>query len=806
MIKKVFFPLLVCWLLLAPSGWALSQGPVLLSMSKTETSDQARIQIGLSAALAPRTVVSGQRVDLILPAAAVGSALKTLPEDASLIKVMLIQQRDDLVVSFLFRRPPVAVEADYSPARDQVDLNVFWSQESARQRLAIMPAIKGVATARAGGATSTKTRSSRFTGNWREFFAAYETPFAFALPPRFSLPPLPLLPLARAAAAEDQGLNLLAPALKQVERGDWEKALQELQVHLQAPLEEQAREAFLVLYGEAQIRNGFLTQAGSTLDGFCSKYPASPYGARGRYLLAYARAVSGDPFAAIYHLEQARADLAPADPLQELVLLLYGEASLAKQDFAAALEVLSGPDFDDRTNDLRLLARGCALSGVGRHGEAVQLFAGLEERYGELRDPYALEHYARSLYRSGAYAAAQQAYRRLAELCAGHPDEGLAYFAQVQAALRQDDLQGARNLLDRILVAFPESAGGQRAALKQIDLAVLDGPEKVLVWAVIDYGRYAEEVSERELREEAGFKRALALHLKGENVRSVDALQQFIRDFFSGTLRREAEALLGELLPGVVDQLIAQGEHMQALVMVERNREILLDRRISWEFLARLAGAFSDMELLQRAARVYLFMLDNNQDLRREEPLYRPLLRTLYQSGQYRLVEEYAERYQRNHPQGHDRAAVTLLRAQALNELGRKPEAAALLVAAGRPAGRELDAWGGRLCFEIGDYAAAAGCLVRLTERGDGDPTPQELILLAEALFRAERPEEALPYFEALQNDAGVADQAIYRSAQIYLQNGRQAGALKLLNRLADEGESPLWRKMAREMLGFLQL
>ncbi|AJF07602.1 hypothetical protein GSUB_15040 [Geoalkalibacter subterraneus] len=805
-LKKQFRVLiwLLIWLTMLPVT-AAAQEVMLRGMQKEQSRQQARIFMDLSGPVRPEVVVSGQRVDVMLAGTEVAAGFRQLPEDESLIRTLLISRREGLMVSFLFRRPPTDARVRYDSGQGQVQLHVDWSERGRGQRLAIVDQTTGFSQAGADGATVTKSTGSPYSEDWRRFFKEWETPFSFELAPRFSLPSMPLVQLP--AGVDDKALPpALNEARAEADAGDWAKARQSAATLLDKPLEGAVREAFLVFYAEALLRDGRPKAAGATLRRFVENYPDSAQRLRARYLAGYCHAVNGDPYLGLYEVEQALSQIETDDFLLPRLLLLRGELLLAQGKYDQAHETLSSFNLSGTTDALRRLGYACSLSGLERNKEAAEIFAEMEEQYGPLRDPNALEHFARALYRGGAYLKAEEAYARLAQLISGHPDEGLAYFAQVQAALRRDDIEGARRLLDRILVAFPESRGGQRAAVRQIDLAVLDGGEKVLAWAVMDYGHHAENLSERALREEARFKQALALYLNRDHRRCVTVLEDFVRNHFSGDLRPHAEALLGEILPGVIEDMIADEDYLQALVMVERHRRILLDRRISWDFLERLAGAYGDMALLQRASRVYLFMLDNNRVPGRERGLYLPLVRILFLSGQHGLAVEYARQYAREYPEGEDRASVLLFEARALMELNRREQAADLLSATGRPASPELDLWAGRLCFEVNRYEDAASALMRLAPELDLEDDAGDLLLLAESLLRSNRPGEALPYFQQLVAVEETADQALYRIGQIMQQQGRKEQALNLFQRLVDEANSEQWQKMAREMLELMSL
>lgn len=774
-------------------------GPVVSSLSKQEETERVRIAVTLSGRVTPQVSLSGQRVDLVLPQATLRPGVAQLPEDATLIKTLFINRRGDLVLSFLFRSPPQRAEAVYDAGRAQVILDVLWS--GAPQRLALMPQIGGMMISQEGQAIGRRTRTSRYADDWRRFFREYETPLPLAFKPHYSLPalmPLPQRPEFHPA--------VLAQAQEAGIRGDWPEALGALRGVAANSLSPEHAAFFFTLRAEALLRTGAHRQGRTQLQEFVESHPLFGFEGRARYLYAYALAVNGDPHGAMVQLMRAREVQGLDSSLAPFLVLLEGELQLAMGRDPKALELLDSAALPGAADDLRQLARAAALTGVGRFSEALRVYQDLEQRYGQLQDPFALERFARALYRQQQFTEAAAAYERLAPLSDNPDAEGLAYFAQVRALLRAGDERGARFHIDRILENFPASRAARRATLLQSDLAVLRGEDQGLLWAILDYGRIAEESEERGLREEAAFKQALTLHFKQDDRASVAALERFIRNHFSGALRLEAEVLLGDLLPGFIDELIGEGEHLQALVLVERNREILLDQRISWEFLKGLAAVFRDSELLDRAIRVYLFMLDSVREVERGEPLYLPLVRLLAERGRYEMAIEYAQRYAETFADGEDRDAVLLAQARALHATGRSEQAAELLLAVERPGLRDLDLWGGRICFELGRYDEAAGCLTRLVQRTDAQPEAQEILLLAEALYRAGRYQQALSYFESLREHPATADQAAYRSALIYLELGERARALKVLQQLVDEGSNELWRRLSREKIELLAL
>jgi len=83
---------------------------------------------------------------------------------------------------------------------------------------------------------------------------------------------------------------------------------------------------------------------------------------------------------------------------------------------------------------------------------------------------------------------------------------------------------------------------------------------------------------------------------------------------------------------------------------------------------------------------------------------------------------------------------------------------------------------------------------------------PEDILLLAEALYRGGKGREALPFYQQISEDEKLSDQAIYRTAQIMVATGNPEEGLKLLEGLVEKARNPLWRKMAEEKLAIEKL
>ena len=91
----------------------------LTSIKKQESLSRTRLTLYFSDLPKFETSHSGQRVDLLLSDTLPSAKLHNLPEDETVMKILLAQKPRDLMVSVLLRRPPMQVETETlrNPAR-----------------------------------------------------------------------------------------------------------------------------------------------------------------------------------------------------------------------------------------------------------------------------------------------------------------------------------------------------------------------------------------------------------------------------------------------------------------------------------------------------------------------------------------------------------------------------------------------------------------------------------------------------------------------------------------------------------------
>jgi tetratricopeptide (TPR) repeat protein len=262
-------------------------------------------------------------------------------------------------------------------------------------------------------------------------------------------------------------------------------------------------------------------------------------------------------------------------------------------------------------------------------------------------------------------------------------------------------------------------------------------------------------------------------------------------------LRAEAEALLAELLPPVIQDMVARGEDLQAVVLAEQSRQVLMSGGMGWAFLLDLASAFNRMGLPDRAGRIYLFMLDSPRKDADKEALYLPLVQSFWGRDDFLQAGHYAGQYLERYPQGRERTGVFLWRLRALGKTGQLAEAAGLLRSSGIPWDMAVELEAARILSALGDFRQ----LAELAGRSEGkwSPVPEAVLLQAEALREVGREARALPLYRSLLEEETFADQAAFRMGQILLAQGEKKEALKILSRLVETGKSSLWRGLAEE-------
>ncbi|MBW2185820.1 MAG: hypothetical protein JRG71_05280 [Deltaproteobacteria bacterium] len=297
------------------------------------------------------------------------------------------------------------------------------------------------------------------------------------------------------------------------------------------------------------------------------------------------------------------------------------------------------------------------------------------------------------------------------------------------------------------------------------------------------------------------FKHAVAMYLMGHRMAAINELQHFLKSDRMSDLVPHAQALLVEILPGVIHDLVDEGKYFKALVLVEQNRDLLVSSQKNFSFLVELGQVFSKLEFSERALRLYLYLLDVTAVGERQEQVYMPLMAALAQQHAFQRVIEYAGRYGALYPDGASRAAVFLLKVQALQALDRQAEVQQLLRDPQRPQSVEINRLAATLDWQGNFVQSAAQSIARVVGDDITQADGADVLLQAEIMLSQGKLNSALSRYQHLKSITEYAEQAQYREATILLKQGFKTRGLNILEQLVENSNDGQWRTFAQETL-----
>lgn len=770
---------------------AYAAEPILLTkVEKQERVSSTRITFHLSRLPAFKVKRSGQRLDLEFTNVRTAEILQSLPEDEKILKFLLAQKHSSLLVSTLLRRPPIEVETTSlsDPVRVVVDL--FWAgDQSARPgvafRVSDMPARKTGKKANAFG------KKSPWQDDWLRFFRDYHSDWQLTLPVVYSQPKLPQLVtdkqsplwLLQMYSNEKMWLSVLRESSKTEE------------------LDEQQAYLWRLLVAEAQLFSGGLEAGSARLQALQEEDGSQQV--RVDYLTAYAQAASGQSYVAQLQLQELLTGLPHDHFLIAPIFLLAAETALASNQDRLAINYLHNSEInwpDSYLIDVELRTAD-ARSGLGELTEAVAIYAELLQEAGLFEfHSFSCDRAAFTAFKSQDYRLSRQLYRKLFATIKDDPGGDLAIWGLGAATYLAGDLEWGVINLEKASLEYPLTEGGERAELMLIDHKIQTDGEMGVVQASEDYSYLGKRAGSWKVREEATFKHALGLYLIGDNARSVDVLMSFLREFSSTSLKREARLILLEQIPIVVKRLLKEKKELEAVVLVEKNRDLLLHGGPDRKFLNDLAKALERIGLYERSARVLLFLYDQAKDEKQRQPLYLPLARSFFKRDEYDRAADYADRYLKKYPRGADRGALFGVLLDAFAAQQRDEELLAWLGRKNRPHNGQLERRAAAIYWQQQRYADVVTSLEWI-DKNDSSLQVKEMALLGEAYYQLDKNSAAKKIFSPLQNDSKVGTQARYRTAQLMLRQKQRGAALKLLRQLVEEDGNSSWGKLAQDLL-----
>lgn len=768
--------------------------PLLNRMTKEDSLASSRVLLDFSTLPEYRIEPSGQRIDLFFSDASAAPTLHLLPEDDKIVKILLARSQKELMVSLLLRQIPANVTVAANQATTTVELELFW-QEAGGSRPAIAFRISGLPSRQSSTSSSQSMIKSKFRGQWQKFFSEYQTPLLMDLPLKISLPILPRFGFEEASPS-------FAAILNAFENRDPQKALALLQKISPADLSPDGLQKKHLLQAEALLRGGSAQQSLIILESVPEKDLSAKLRQRIGYLHNLALALTGDHYGAMaWHADLEK--LFGEGPYRHPFQLLQAEIALLNDNGQLALKKLlwKNSRWPKDLRSIRQLRIADAQVATGQSREALAHYKKLiKNSQLPTDDLYSFQQAAKALFDNQQWEQAHLLYQRLSTLLHKADATSQALFLSSLATYHNGDQQSAMLQFRLLREDFTGTSGDLRAWMKMLDHGLATMEERHLLQGLRDYPAILSLTSDRQLREEIIFKLGVTLHLHGEPLRAIETLGKFRRNFASSPLRAEAEALMAEILPPELENLISKGEDLEAVILLEKYRELLIRGDGKWPFLPKLAKAFTRLGLFDRGCRVYLYLMDHAKSDEDAEFFYLPLTSLYYDRDEYALADKYSTAYLKQYPKGADRTALFLLRLRALYKLARFEEAAELLQKKQYPRSTEIELLATQIYWELGDYNKVIDFANRLGDRGEAIP-PSGLLLEAEALRRLGHAKQALPLYEVLAEEGTFGDQATYRCGQILLAKGERAKALKLFQNLVEKGKNALWQQLASDFI-----
>ncbi|WP_321533207.1 hypothetical protein [uncultured Desulfuromonas sp.] len=792
--KRLFSVCCIFLLLVAgsASSFAAPQHFVLQKIDKQDEVNVTRLILKFNKVPEFNVNTSGQKLEIELKSTLPGSEMVYPTEDERLVRTLIGQAKDKLMVSFLMRRPPYFVNTSKDLRTGLVTIDVHWRDTQSAMRPAIARKLPGQMSQLGG--VGRRGINSEYRGDWLRFFDEYELPVTIPAKIHYTMPPFPALALL---GPVDDVLPVEVEELAAAD--DWDAAIAALRNIGFESTTGLERVRFLLLLSELALRGGNYTQAEKRVAAAQAALPED-----GAELTEYARLlhmyIAARQFANPYQLMAAlELDAQRQEESRFSVYseLLHAEVALATNDVRAAQVVLDAQIKQGKAGlESRYQQRQADIwFDQGNYAAAVERYQALANQLADY--PSSLANFAMSLYRRKDYDGAIVQLKRFLDGVDDPESRDMARYLLAMAMIHRGDKDAGYDLLHQIL---PGTQGALLAKAKIADLSMVVDDFYSRRRARNDYVALTDLMVDRDRRAEMQFKQALGLYLLGQRLKAVDELRYLIRADRMTDLAGHAQALLADILPDLIRGMIADKKYFSALVLVEQNRDLLVASQRDFDFLIGLGEVFSQLELSDRAVRLYLYLLDHAAKEQQTRQVYIPLLKALMQQKAYDRVADYANRYAQKYPQGGQWPQLFQLKLEAMLALGQEDAVFKALKEKDRPKTEALDKMLAHLAWKRGDVDLVMNTMVGLIGNDLSKEDPADLLVLAEAYRDKKNYAQALKLFRFLQQ-GDYRDQAVYREAQILLRQGQRREGLKLLRQLVEEAQSNEWRSLAKETL-----
>lgn len=795
--KKFLFLIILLFTL----GIAFSAGAVsLLRVNKVSKGDTVQLFLLFDELPVHQISSKDKTITIQLQKTVIAESTLFFPTDRVIEEISHTKRDNDSILSFSFKYKPQSYKVS-SADNNILVLDILPGNAFTKAYPDLSTTFQGVSiVARKSTDYTNPLIASPYPPNWHSFFLKYESTVTISMPVSFTPVPFPIIALLPPLGEEN--LSLLPPQI--VDLGNkqaWKPMVPLILERLNAETEFDNKKTLALLYGEILARSGDFTNAYKQLYLLNQEYTTEPVGIFAKYLLIGLLAKFKDPFDADFEYRNLEPKMTTSNPLTPYFTMSQIETALATNQLSRMKTLLEKDTipFPDHLEQLRELRQSDYWYANGNMIKAFVGYKLINDPELLAQHPYSLNGFCDTLYQQKQYRDAVGCYKQLANLARDKDALGLISYREGMAALHVDKNLNLINTFARIEDAFPGTEAGFRAALKKTDLRYLSRSN----WeerAIAYYNALARKSTHRQNREEAAFKEALVYFLQGDSPRCIESLTRFLKDFRRGTLQQTALALMIEVLPNELKQLVSEKNYLRALTLAKQNRLLFKKNWIDLTLLVDLAEAYHQLGIYEEASKIYLYLIDIAES-DQKGTYFLPLVQTTFDQGNYDLVEDYATQFAYNYAEADDASAIFLLRLQSLLGLDKIDKAITLLPSP-LPDSRPLQLLAGRLYFLKNNFKESA--TIFRSVASDTEPLDDDSqFMLAESLFNLQEYEPAEPAFTLLYNSEEYSDQSLYRLATIAKTQGDEQKALKLYQEIVDKGNTTLWQRLAAKELEF---
>jgi len=774
----------------------------LIKVTRLDSKDLVQIYFTFDKTPEYKTINNNRRIDLVFTETELSPSLSLFPADEDIVKILPRPTNTELILSLFFRYKPQNFKL--SKSQDgKIVFETLLGNEYSKTYEELAKRLKGVGELnRETTDFSNPAFQSPYKKDWMSFFSSYESPVEINVSLKFTQPPFPLIFLLP-PGMENNRQFLTPDVFELADEGGWSQLEEKLREKIQQTADLDTQKILALTLGEVLLRKGDFDGAYRQLYLLKEQYHEELLGVYADFLLTHLKVKYQDASIAEYEFLTLDSLLGKKSPLAPYLYVAQIEAALTSAKYDKLNKLLLRDDIA-LPGDLQEIVRIRCADYWHAIKQPVKAFAAYKLLTGSklLKTlPYSLNGYCSSLYQQRKFPDAATCYDELASIVVDKTPLGLIAYRKTMAKLQSQDGKALLNEFSLIENAYPGTEAGFRAAMKKNDLLYLQN--KGIAQQILGkFSEIADSAADRPVREEALFKQMLIHSQLGETERSVEMLQQFLREFLTGDVRVSAQALLIDLLPGEIKRLVDKGDYINALVLAKKNKVLFENNWINSKFLTDIAEAYTRIGLFDEAQKLYLYLIEIMPvDLR--ELFYLPMIQSTFNQGNYSLVEDYSAQYFYNYPTGVNGKEILALRLQALLADERFEDALKLLPTP-LPENQELYGIAASLYFRLDNYEKCLDTLKKLALLQSPLPT-REQFMLAECLFQTGSLPEAEAIFQAIPEDYPFHEQSLFRLAGLERTKGNEEKALSLFKKIVETGKSPQWKNYAERELQFAE-